>query len=287
MAILETRPSQSQSNVQVDPFDRWVAPDGTTIAEFRRLADHFLVRFPGEIDFAIDHDCQTVRAFPVPTADNAIAGRLFRNAIEPLIGNYLGGLFLHGSAALIDGRAVAFVGQSRSGKTTLAGAFAKIGHPFLTEDVIDLEVSGAGGSYTLKPKPFALRLFPDSARFLVGSEVESRRDQSKQAYDDLSLQSSDLPSELSAICILGDDHKSELALRPLEPARALTALLPHSFILDVEDKQRMKRHFERLAALAECVAVYRLDYPRVYSALPEVCDMISHVIAGDRKHEPE
>jgi hypothetical protein len=50
----------------------------------------------------------------------------------------------HASAVVIDEQAVAFVGPSRSGKTSVALELCRLGASFLADDVLALEIDGAG-----------------------------------------------------------------------------------------------------------------------------------------------
>ena len=264
---------REQGALVSEPYDRWVLPDGSVRAEFHRRGDDFLLRFLDEADFEISVRDNQVIVHPVAGFDEADCHSLFENAVTPVLGNHAGGLFLHGSAVAVGEHGIAFLGLSRSGKTTLAGAFARSGHPFLTEDVIDLEAKG--GEYWIRPNSSALRLFPDSAEYLLGCGAGMDEDDEKQAFDggaELPFSKRALP--LKALFVLGDDHDAALAIERRAPGKALTSLLPHAFILDVEDRKRMRGHFDRLADLSEQVAVHTLDYPRTYSALPDVCSAI-------------
>ena len=51
---------------------------------------------------------------------------------------------LHGGAIGVNGRAVAFVGQSRSGKSTLTTAMARAGFAYLADEVIAVDTGGVG-----------------------------------------------------------------------------------------------------------------------------------------------
>lgn len=260
------RPQEPISGIS---YDSWVSPDGTCICEFYRAGNAFLLRFPDDADFRIDPAANTVEARPAPEFDTGAITKLFDNAIVPLLGNHAGGLFLHGSAVRTAAGAVAFLGHSRSGKTTLAGSFAKSGWPFMTEDVVDLELNQ--GDYMLRPKPSRLRLFKDSAEHLLGREVEFAQESGKQSVEaGEALPFEKTANKLVAIFVLGDDHAAPISVAPEPSSAALPLLLPHAFILDVEDRTRLKSHFGRLADLAGTVPVFRLDYPREYSALPEV-----------------
>ena len=275
-------PARPQQELTSEAYDRWISPGGFCQAEFHRHAEGFLIRFPGQADFVVDtRHCENaapaITGWPVPECDAKTVINLYHNAIQPILGNYSGGLFLHGSAVQIaegdEGGAVAFLGLSRGGKTTLAGSFAARGFPFLTEDVIDLDHSH--GHYWLQPKRSKLRLFVDSARHLLGAETafdDEDRKQDVEAGDALPFASD--PAPLRQIYVLGTDHEAELSIRRLNLAEALSALMPHAFILDVEDKKRLQAHFARMADLSQDIGCYALDYRRDYAELPRVQDAI-------------
>ena len=269
---------QPQASLPDEPYDRWVSPEGHVQAEFHRHRQGFLIRFPHQADFVIGAEApHTITGWPVPECDARTVINLYHNAIQPILGNHTGGLFLHGSAVSIgadwsDG-AIAFLGLSRSGKTTLAGSFAKDGHPFLTEDVIDLRLGQ--GQYWLQPKRSKLRLFADSARFLLGSDAQFADEDLKQDVDagaDLPFAAKSVP--LRAIFVLGNDHRATLSIRAFSPQTALSTLVPHAFILDVEDKQNLRGHFSRLADLSQDISCCALDFARDYSELPRVRDAV-------------
>lgn len=260
------QPRRVQAPLATEPYDRWVLPDARVKAEFHRQPHGgFLLRFPDEADFAIAAGSWHVTGWPAPDVAEDHFFSLYRNAVLPLIGDHLGGLFLHGSAVAIAGRAVAFLGHSGGGKTTLAGAFAKAGHPYLTEDVIELV--GDGGSYRLLPKPTGLRLFPDSAAYLAGEDPALAEGEEKS---EVALPVCDEPAPLAAIFVLGADPEASLTLIPLAERQAIELLMPHSFILDVEDKARLREHFGRIVRLSCDTRCYALDYTRAYTGLPGV-----------------
>ncbi|MGB3808130.1 MAG: hypothetical protein WA936_13095 [Erythrobacter sp.] len=297
MSKMTIRGARPQQAIDQTPYDRWVSPQGVCMAEFYRRDDGYLARFPGQVDFSIPPLIENgetkvrapkMQAWPVPDCPERIVSNLYRNAILPIIGNHQGGLFLHGSAVAITlsdpsdpedagHGAAAFLGLSRSGKTTLAGAFAKAGHPFVTEDVIDLRLRD--GTYWLEPKASKLRLFGDSARHLLGDGAEGAKDvsgrdekQDVEGGDVLPFRMQPVP--LRAVHVLGGDPRASLSITPLAPPAALAALLPHAFILDVEDKSALKAHFERLADLTASVPCLMLDYTRDYGELAAVMDAV-------------
>lgn len=273
------RPPRAQSPLEGEPYDRWVLGEDRVKAEFRRVAHGYLLRFPDEADFEIDPVTPRVVGWPAPDVAEDHFLSLFRNAVLPLIGDHNGGLFLHGSAVAVDGRAIAFIGQSGDGKTTLAGAFAKAGHPVLTEDVIELVPDRDG--YLLQPKASGLRLFADSAAHLLGEAAAAGLGHGKiDVAEAVSLPFRSEPAPLAAIFLLGSDHDAALAISPLPAPAAVQRLLPHSFVLDVEDRERLRAHFGRIVGLASRTPCYALDYPRNYTALPLIIAAITAWMAG-------
>ena len=276
---LEIGPAQAQRPAGAPAFDSWITPEGAASAEFRRIAGGYHVRFPAQADFAIAFDPPQVRAWPVPGGDPGTVETLYANAILPLIGNHLGRLNLHGSAVATEAGAVAFLGQSRRGKTTLAGAFAAHGHPFLSEDVLAL--SQAAGTYQVAPQRPLLRLFHDSAAHLVGPAANWGASEKNELDADDRLPHCAQPQALRAICVLGPGKARKVALHRLGEAEALAELFRHAFVLDVEDRPRLRAHFERLGELAARVPVHALDYPRRYAQLPRVIAAVIAATVGD------
>jgi hypothetical protein len=281
--------SREQAAIKGEPYDRWISPQGHCMAEFYKDGTGFLIRFPGQGDFSLEQVEEEFRvsAWPIPDCDEKTLSNLFYNAIEPILGNHSGGLFLHGSAVVVNhdsgnlnmAGAVAFLGLSRGGKTTLAGSLAQSGFPFLTEDVIDLRRRPNG--YWLQPKRSKLRLFADSARYLLGESASFEDDDLKrdvEAGRNLPFSEAEVP--LRQIYVLGADHQADLSICQLSNQRALSALMPHAFILDVTDKGRLKGHFGRMADLSQDIPCYALDFTRDYAELPRVRSAILECYAG-------
>ncbi|MBK7991643.1 MAG: hypothetical protein IPK05_18515 [Comamonadaceae bacterium] len=63
-------------------------------------------------------------------------------------------------------------------------------------------------------------------------------------------------------------------IEPLRPAEALIELVKNSFLLDIEARDMLVRHFDDLTRLAALPIYFRLDYPRDYGTLPAVRDAI-------------
>lgn len=273
-AKLAVQPARAQAALETEPYDRWLTPDGGVTAEFHRHAAGILLRFPDQADFVIPADLQQIVCTPVPDMDVSTVNSLFENSVRPAIGNHAGSLNLHGSAVVMGGRALAIMGYSRRGKTTLAGALAREGFPFLTEDVLALSISSSG--YLVSPQRAVLRVFADSAAYLLNSgDPAAERGEKRELAAGSFFPSAEHSVPLGAICILGPGETDKVSIRPLDQAGFLAEIMQHSFILDVEDRTALREHFDRLAGLAGHVPCYLLDYPRDFSQLPTVVEAIS------------
>tara|TARA_E500000305_G_scaffold109101_1_gene113253 strand:- start:508 stop:1389 length:882 start_codon:yes stop_codon:yes gene_type:complete len=275
---------RSQRPMDVPAFDSWTDPEGGTVAFFYRLTDGYLLRFPDRVDFEIDAETLAVRSFPASEDMVDVAEALLHNAIAPLVGNHSGRLHLHGSAVVIGGRGYAFLGLSRRGKTTLAAAFARAGYPFLTEDVVKLErrVGESGlAEYIVHPARPVLRLYVDSASHVLQSELDWGEDDGKtEIAADHALPHADSPVPLGGIILLGPGENDDMSFARIAAPDALPAILQQAFILDVEDKPRLRGHFQRLGDLAMDTDCYALDFPRVFEALPFVIDLVVGAIGN-------
>ena len=90
-------------------------------------------------------------SFQVYLLGQALSFALLKLGFEPL----------HATAVVVDGRAVALLGESGSGKSTLAAAFVDAGFQMLTDDV--LMVHECRGEAMAYPGPARLKLFPKVA----------------------------------------------------------------------------------------------------------------------------
>lgn len=278
----EQAPSREQVELPITPFDRWRTLDGEEGVLFHRTDAGYLLRFPESADFAIDLDRQVVTCTPAPDmADENIAD-LYFNQVLPLLMVRDGNTVLHASGVAIGGRAIGFIGPTGRGKSTLAAAFARAGYPFLTDDGLILD--GVDAGYVVRPRRPILRLCADSEAAILDRgtrlpDVELWKER-LHASDEIPFQDKAVP--LSALYVLREPGGvGEVEIAPLPLADALSAMIGHSFILDVEDRPRVRALFNRLADVAERVSCFALDYPRQYADLPNVLDaIVTHVQRG-------
>ncbi|KOS04459.1 dephospho-CoA kinase [Paenibacillus polymyxa] len=111
-------------------------------ANFVMLGERFMFKIPGTAIYAVREgkeievsifsgaDPDTVRLFVLGTCMGVL---LMQRRILPI----------HGSAVVIGGRAYAFVGESGTGKSTLAATFRQAGYQMVSDDVIAVEATAS------------------------------------------------------------------------------------------------------------------------------------------------
>jgi hypothetical protein len=160
---------------------------------------------------------------------------------------------LHAGGATFDGRAIALVGESGAGKSTLAAALGRRGGLWrlLADDLLPVAIDGG--------RPVALPRFPQ-ARIPTAAQPGAEHPERL---------------ELAAVVLLAPPPADgRLALEPVDPRRAVLALVHHTFASCLFDRERLARHLDACAGLADRVPVRNLVYPRRRSALSAVGDLL-------------
>lgn len=269
-----------------DPYHQWAFPDGTLWTQFYRDDQGYLLRFPLLADFSVSADGDRVVCSPALGVTDTTPQHLYLNQVLPLVLSKLGKLVFHGSAVEIDGGTVAFMAESGRGKSTLAASFAVNGCRFLTDD--GLVVEDVEGRYLAMPSHPSIRLWEDSEEALVpsGSIAEPALHFTSKlrfmAGDTIPF--CDQPRPLRRGYFLGDGSATYIVFQRLSESEALLELIKHSFLLDIEDRDLLAYHFDRVARLAQERIYYRLDYPRRYEDLPRVREAITrHAMEQESK----
>ena len=271
-------------------FHVWGLPDGSPWTEFHREGGRYRLRFPGLADFVVSADATRVRCEPAPGTPDAVVQHLHLNQVLPLALSKQGRLVFHASAVEIDGGAVAFVGMSGRGKSTLAASFAIDGHRFLTDDGLVVEPEGHG--FVALPSHPSIRLWRDSEEALIAAGTPaapplSYTSKSRFLAGDR-LAFCDEPRPLRRVYFLGDGSSDDVAFRRLTGSEAMIEWVRHSFLLDIEEKPRLASHFDQVAALASEPIHYALDYPRRYDDLARVrAAIVAHAREAGGMHAGE
>ena len=215
------------------------------------------------------------------------AGHTIEDTAAYLLGPILGVVLrlrgvtcLHASAVAVDGRALALVGPSGAGKSSTAAGFAQLGHPVLSDDVLALAETPAGG-FRVQPAYPRIRLWPESVAGLFGTADALPRitpnwdkrclDLNRPGYR---FQSEPLP--LAAIYWLGErlPGPAESRIEALRPSDALIKLVAESYATNFQDRSLRAREFDLLSRLVDQVPVRILNSGSDITRIPDRCRAI-------------
>lgn len=189
---------------------------------------------------------------------------------------------LHGSAVVVDDRAVILVGPPTAGKSTLAAAFGQLGYPVLSDDVAAL--SERDGTWSVLPAYPQLRLWPESVALLFGSEDALRPltpNWNKRALELLEhgYRFADRPLPVAAIYVLGErTNRLETHIERMSGRDMLRTLLANTYVGYVLDAAMRLQEFSTLGRLASDVPVRMIlppdDPARLCAAIIEDCEAL-------------
>ena len=275
-------PERSQAALDTEPFHRYTFEDGTVWTEFYRTGEGYLLRFPGLADFEVSADGTEVTAHPAPGADEATVEHLYINQLVPLALSRQGRPAYHASVVTVPGGAVAFLGKTGMGKSTLAASFALNEAAFLTDDALLIEETGSG--CRAMPSHASLRLWKDSVDALVDERIAKASAISYSSKARLlagdALAYNDEPQPLLAAYVLERQNAATVIIRALTGLDRYMAWLGNSFLLDIEDHDLLSQHFEWTHRISGAVPTFALDYPRDYGMLREVQNAVRHHVAN-------
>jgi hypothetical protein len=280
------------SRIAVDR--RWRAAHPRTLLE-RRFVDGSVglsVERDEEIGFRVwapRHGCYLVtpdgrRVIAAPPAGPAWRWeRLVLAQVLPLASVLRGMDVLHASAVALAGRAVAFLGASGAGKTTLAGRIVARGARLVTDDVLAVDVSGTTvrahrGGAVARIDPRELRTMTPDERRLLGA-VHGR---GEKWHVTPVLAPAQLPLGLTYHLVrpAAVEGTEIVAVDPYDPA----LLLGNAFLPYLTDPERLRGQLDVCAAIASSTPLYQVRVgPQTASA--DVADVVlrhAHVALDER-----
>jgi hypothetical protein len=267
-----------------EPTHHWTLPDGQLWLSFARTDEAHWLRFPGLADYQVSLDGRRVVQCAAPGTDEVTLEHLFLNQVLPLAQSLQGELVFHASAVSVDAGAVAFLGRSGRGKSTLAASFASTGHAFLTDDGLQLEKRA--DAYWVQPSHPSIRLWDDSRDALVHADAvlspPVQYTHKSRVLSDNQLSACREPMPLRRVYFLGEGGVDGVVIQSLNPREALIGLVNHSFMLDTSTARVMASHFDALSEMVSQPIFYRLDYPRRYDLLDQVRLAVQQHAATER-----
>jgi hypothetical protein len=241
--------------------------------------DGFLLRFHGLADFVISADGRRIEAWGAPSAGEETLEHLLVDQVLPRSLAQQGQLILHAGAVRVGHQAIAFIGDSGIGKSTLTASFHAAGYSCLCDDGLVL-TQGEGSALALPTYP-SLRLWPDSIVSLYPQAPDVApmpHYSSKQriASRDIAV-NANVRLPLKSLYVLepaAAADAAEISLKKLSSREACMAIIGNSFRLDITDSRRVANGFANASRIADHLPVFSLAYPRDFTCLPEVHETI-------------
>lgn len=276
-------PFQVNWNKKEKVFSSLLTVAGKSIASFYQFDNCLAIRF---LDDTIDYylkpdriDCYSNQSITDPTIEDFLFGPVLSLWLESC-----GVPVLHASAVNISGLAVAFLANSRSGKSTLAAAFLQAGQTLLTDDILALTEQQQ--RFWARPGLPQINLWPDQARYFI--------------HDLPDLASTTVPvsskkhfptgaNGLGAFCNSNQPigciylpHRQPttmgltIKITSLRPVEAIFTLARFSFMANVvQSLGWQERRLDFFSRLVQQVPVRYIYYPEGYEYFDRITDAIS------------
>lgn len=240
-------------------YHRWQLSSGEDWITFHRVGDSYVLRFAGLAQFRISAHGHRVHCEALQDVPEPLLPQLW-NQVLPLVTNAQRATVLHAGAVEVDQGAIAFMGPTGRGKSTLTAALASEGYRFLADDALQVGVSAAGEAFAAPGQPH-LRLWRDdpTAKSLIHAGPRHPH--------------CDQQRPLSAIYLLGESAGAQPSFERVRPSASLLELLQNSFLLDPESADTLQLQHEDLSAIVRTVPVFRMRYVRSHDTLAQVCQV--------------
>jgi hypothetical protein len=255
-------------------LNNWSLPDGKVWLAFAKLATGYLLRFPAFADFVVATDGRAVCCYPRADTPIETVRHLLLNQVIPIVLSHLGKVVLHASACATPQGAMAFMGRTGAGKSTLAASFGLRGFCVLTDDCLLIEEQD--GAMMGVPSYSGLRLWPDTVSALFAQEPILQPLAHYTEKKRLLFEQSPYHTHivLRGIYVLAPQQEvkdiDEVTITPLAAREALIEIIKHNFQLDVTDRKRLGQAFRQHERVAKSVPFFRLTFPHEYTVLPAV-----------------
>ncbi|BAZ22560.1 hypothetical protein NIES4073_34450 [Kalymmatonema gypsitolerans NIES-4073] len=215
---------------------------------------------------------------PVLGVEEALLRTIVLGPILSILLRQRGLLVLHASCVDINNKAVAFMGGSGWGKSTLAAAFHTKGYDILTDDVMPIEF--VSDSPIVIPAYPQFKLFPEAVASL-GQDTDRLspvfQNSPKLSYKfERGFQQTPLPLQRIYVLDKGSAHK----ITKLQPQEAFVELVRHTRAISlVTNPQFVTSHMRLCSELIKNVTFCRFTRKPSLTDLPELVKLIEDDLA--------
>lgn len=251
--------------------------DDNTVTEFDR-GNNFQGSMAEVGKFLISQG-QEIILDPILGVDENLLRTILLGPILCILLRQRGLLVLHASAVKIHNQAIAFMGGSGWGKSTLATAFHTKGYDVLTDDVMPIQI-GTGQPLVFPAYP-QFKLWPEAATSL-GEDIDSLSpifpNAPKLSYK-VSQGFQQTPLPLQKIYVLGKGERHEIT--QIQSQQAFVELVRHTRAITlVTDPEFQASHLRLCTELVKTVNFCRFIRKPSLADLPELVKLIEEDLAA-------
>ncbi len=210
-------------------------------------------------EFWIDYDLRSVRVHLAPDVQPDIAGLLVVGNVIACVLTLAGECVLHASAVEIDGSALAFLGSSGMGKSSLAALLCANGARFITDDLLRLEPDGKGWRCFSGTGQLRLR---KNAAALVENFSATMLETTADDLVAVNLAGNQSMPLLGAIVIPHPSRSCDaLKLERIPQSKALLYLMAYPRMQESAQKKHRQRRLDFLGRIAASVPIFEAEIP--------------------------
>jgi hypothetical protein len=256
---------------------------GVPLLTIRSVGSGYLLCYAEGARFLVSASGCDVDAWWDESLTDVDAADYLLGGVLAFITRLRGRLPVHASAVVIEEQAILFAGAAGAGKSSVAAAFAVLGYPVLSDDVVVIDE--ANGGVVAYPSRARLSLWADSAAslFATRSLPAHSRVYAKRRLDlvEHGYRFHERPVPVGAICVLAARSASSHGptMRALRPRAALMNLVSQTYGNYLLDASMRAREFDVLGRLAETVCVNELSLSADLDGLVSDCRSLADRLA--------
>jgi hypothetical protein len=253
-------------------------PGGRRWMSIARGENRYVVKFWRLATFDIDISDRLIRSMPGRRTPPETVRHLLLDQVLPLVAASRNRVTLHASAVGTKRGAIAFLGATGKGKSTIAALFAKAGWPVIADDC--LLVERRRGQLVTLPNYPGLRLWPDAVNALFTRTTRSTtvaHYSRKRRVGGTALPFARAPMPLARVYVLGGrvpGRRPGVVIERRGATSGMLDLLRFVHCLDTADRERISTAFDLLGAIAAATPIRTLTFRRTLSRLREVHDAV-------------
>jgi hypothetical protein len=256
---------------------------GIPLLTIRTAGSGYLLCYAEGTRFLVSGSGREVDAWWDEPLTDVDAADYLLGGVLAFIARLRGRVPVHASAVVIEEQAILFAGAAGAGKSSIASAFAVLGYPVLSDDVVVIDDSSGG--IVAYPSRARLSLWTDSAASLFSTRslpahsavyAKRRLDLVEHGY-----RFHERPVPVGTICVLARRGASSHGptIHGLRPQAALMNLVSHTYGNYLLDASMRAREFDVLGRIAESVRVSELSIGADLDALLSDCRALADRLA--------